>query len=288
MEMRVEQLSVQSGVAVDTIRYYQSKGLLEPPRREGRLAWYGPAHLERLARIRSLQERGFTLATISRLLSGSLDAADEALLAEVAASGGDPRDMLDDPADDLDQTGFTLAELAERTGVPLALLKAIEAEGLLVPRRIGGTVRYTSDDVAAAQAGLLLLEWGIPLSSLLDLARRHHRATEEVAREAVSLFSTYIRAPLRESARDDAVLDGGSPDDDTQVQRLLTAYAELLPAVDALVGHHFTRTLLKAALDHVEQTGSDEERRAVWEQIEQGGSDEGWRVEGALSTGSPS
>ncbi len=36
MEMRVEQLSAQADVSVDTIRYYQSKGLLEPPRREGR------------------------------------------------------------------------------------------------------------------------------------------------------------------------------------------------------------------------------------------------------------
>ena len=75
MEMRVEQLSVRSEVAVDTIRYYQSKGLLDPPRREGRVAWYGDGHLDRLARIRSLQQRGFTLATIVRLVSGELDAA---------------------------------------------------------------------------------------------------------------------------------------------------------------------------------------------------------------------
>ena len=70
MEMRVEQLSAQADVSVDTIRYYQSKGLLAPPRREGRIAWYGDEHLERLGRIRSLQQRGFTLATIARLVSG--------------------------------------------------------------------------------------------------------------------------------------------------------------------------------------------------------------------------
>jgi DNA-binding transcriptional MerR regulator len=38
MEMRVEQLSARADVTVDTIRYYQSKGLLDPPRREGRVA----------------------------------------------------------------------------------------------------------------------------------------------------------------------------------------------------------------------------------------------------------
>ena len=46
--MRVEQLSARAGVSVDTIRYYQSKGLLDPPRREGRVAWYDDGHLDRL------------------------------------------------------------------------------------------------------------------------------------------------------------------------------------------------------------------------------------------------
>ena len=87
MEMRVEQLSARSGLSVDTIRYYQSKGLLDPPRRQGRVAWYGDRHLARLERIRSLRERGFTLATIGRLVSGELDAADEALIGELARAG---------------------------------------------------------------------------------------------------------------------------------------------------------------------------------------------------------
>jgi hypothetical protein len=51
-----------------------------------------------------------------------------------------------------------------------------------------------------------------------------------------------------------------------EIEDLLLAYEQLLPAVTTLVGHHFTRTLVKAALDHVEQVGSDEERRAIWDQ----------------------
>jgi DNA-binding transcriptional MerR regulator len=176
MEMRVEQLSVQSGVSVDTIRYYQSKGLLEPPRREGRLAWYDEGHRQRLTRIRSLQQRGFTLATIVRLVTGDLDAADEALVGELSGArrlsepgrSPDPSkapgvaDRVGPDSRGSDRGGvFTIGELAEETGVPLALLKAIEAEGLLIPRRIGGKERYTAEDVAASKAGLLLLEWGI-------------------------------------------------------------------------------------------------------------------------------
>jgi DNA-binding transcriptional MerR regulator len=277
MEMRVEQLSVRSGLSVDTIRYYQSKGLLDPPRRQGRVAWYHQDHLDRLDRIRTLQQRGFTLATIVRLVSGDLDAADEALLGELSGVGhvadstraGDAGLLDGSPVGGPDAVGdserlFTLEELASETGVPLALLKAIEAEGLLIPRRFGGHRRYTSEDVAAARAGLLLLDWGIPLSSLLDLARRHHEATQAVAREAVTLFSTFIRHPERLDGS-----DGVDPDRDTDadIDRLLRAYSELLPAVNALVANHFTRTLVNSALEHVDQVGSDAERQAVSYQI---------------------
>src|SRR5918912_2600604 len=85
MEYRIEQLANAGGVAVDTIRFYQGKGLLEPPRREGRVTWYTDAHLERLRRIRSLQQRGFTLAVIRRFLAGELEASDESLIAAISS-----------------------------------------------------------------------------------------------------------------------------------------------------------------------------------------------------------
>jgi DNA-binding transcriptional MerR regulator len=258
MEMRVEQLSVRSDVSVDTIRYYQSKGLIDAPRREGRVAWYDEGHLDRLGRIRTLQQRGFTLATIARVVTGELDAADEALIGELTGwrDGAGPAPVPPESGG----TTLTIEELADATGVPLALLKAVEAEGLLIPRRVRGLDRYTDDDVAAARAGLLLLEWGIPLSALLDLARRHHEATEAVAREAVAMFSMHVRGPLRQ----DHPTEGSGPsDDEPHIDRLLQAYAELLPAVNTLVGHHFTRTLVNVALDHVEAVGSDAERQAI-------------------------
>jgi len=291
----VEQLATEARVSVDTIRYYQSKGLLDAPRREGRVAWYGPDHLDRIGRIRSLQSRGFTLATIVRLINGELDAADEALVAELSVVPGPTGPGAVDPdrngsgptsgspwtsdgapsADPPDAAGptgrtdvqsgasgvgaeelLTLDDLADRTGVPLALLKAVEAEGLLIPRRVGTVERYTREDVDAAGAGLLLLEWGVPLTALLELARRHHAATEFVAREAVTMFSTHVRGSLRRPPGEDS-----SADDAT---RLVQAYAELLPAVNTLVGHHFNRTLLRAAFDHIEAEGTEDERRAVW------------------------
>ena len=284
MEMRVEQLSAQAEVSVDTVRYYQSKGLLAPPRREGRIAWYGDEHLERLARIRTLRQRGFTLATIARLVSGELDAADEALLGRLSGldpagdgTGDGPGGAETGPGPEAGTT-YTLAELATATGMPLALLKALEAEGLLIPARVAGQERYTEEDLAASRAGLRLLEWGIPLTDLLDLARRHNEATEATARQAVEMFARHVREPLRSGVRPDALAGPDRPDDggtaDPAVDGLLQAYAELLPAVNTLVGHHFTRTLVRVALDHVEREGSVEEREAVWDRIRaEGGPD---------------
>src|SRR2546425_11301729 len=102
MEYRIEQLARVAGVAVDTIRFYQGKGLLEAPRREGRVTWYGDAHLDRLRRIRDLQQRGFTRTVIQRSLAGELEPSDEGLGAAIT------RPPAPQP--------LTLAELAERGG----------------------------------------------------------------------------------------------------------------------------------------------------------------------------
>lgn len=237
MDLRVEALAARAGVSVDTVRYYQARGLLHAPRRQGRVAWYDDGHLERLRRIRSLQGRGFSLATIARLLDGQLDAADEALVGaltdEEAPAGTSPL--------------LSLQQVAERTGIPAAVLQAVMAEGLLVPRRVGEASGFTEDDVAAARAGLAILGWGIPLSDLLELATAHHRAMAELAERAVELFDTHVR----HAARDDPAL---RPEE--AAARMVEAFHTLLPAAATLVGHHFTRVLLQQAMAHIEQVGT--------------------------------
>ena len=52
------------------MRLYQTRGLLPPPRREGRVAYYGDDHRRRLRLITQLQERGFSLASIKHLIDG--------------------------------------------------------------------------------------------------------------------------------------------------------------------------------------------------------------------------
>ena len=71
-------LASEGGVGVETIRYYQRRGLLETPARAdlyGGIRRYGEDDLRRLRFIRSAQAAGFTLEQIAELLA--LDATDD-------------------------------------------------------------------------------------------------------------------------------------------------------------------------------------------------------------------
>ena len=238
----MEELAAEADVSVDTIRFYQKRRLLPPPRREGRLGFYGPEHLERLGRIRDLRRRGLTLALIGRLVRGELDATDEPLAAAVAA------------ADTEDAEAFlTVDELAARAGIPPALLTAVAEAGLLVPREHEGQARYTAVDVAVVAAGMRLLETGLPMDELLALAGAHHAETRAIAQRAVDMFDEHVRKPLRDSEL---------PDDE-KAARLVEAFSVLLPAVTTLVAHHFRRVLLQVAQEHLDAVGNESEIAAA-------------------------
>jgi DNA-binding transcriptional MerR regulator len=68
-EYTIDELATLARVPSRTIRFYQSKGALPPPEIRGRTAYYGPAHLERLKLIGSLQDRGLRIRAIRDLLS---------------------------------------------------------------------------------------------------------------------------------------------------------------------------------------------------------------------------
>src|SRR5437588_6177733 len=67
-QLTIEQLAAQSGMSVRNIRSHQARGLLAPPEVRVRVGYYGPDHVAQLRLIRDLQEEGFNLAGIKRLL----------------------------------------------------------------------------------------------------------------------------------------------------------------------------------------------------------------------------
>jgi DNA-binding transcriptional MerR regulator len=69
-EFRIDELARIAGTTSRNVRAYQERGLLPPPRKQGRVGIYTDAHLARLRLITSLHERGYTSAQVAELISG--------------------------------------------------------------------------------------------------------------------------------------------------------------------------------------------------------------------------
>lgn len=157
-----------------------------------------------------------------------LDPWDRALL---AALSGD-----DDPHLE------TLDELAVTSGAPRPLLEALAREGLLIPRRSEPEPAYDPADAEAVRAGMEVVEAGLPLAELLDLARRMDEAMRPVAEASVEVFARFVRDQVEATAEDDS----------EAAERLVSAFRLMLPAASRLVEHHFRRLVIAAALRRLE------------------------------------
>jgi DNA-binding transcriptional MerR regulator len=67
----IEELADLGGVSRRTVRYYVQEELLPAPLGKGRGRHYGPEHLERLLRVKGLQEQGLSLGEVRSALAAS-------------------------------------------------------------------------------------------------------------------------------------------------------------------------------------------------------------------------
>lgn len=92
-EYRLEEIAKASGVSARNIRAYRERGLLDPPRHEGRSAFYGDHHLDQLTVINDLLRRGFNSAHIAEFFAIVRDGGDLAdhlgVRAALFGRGGD-------------------------------------------------------------------------------------------------------------------------------------------------------------------------------------------------------
>ena len=233
-ELRVDELAAEAGVSVEVIRSYQSRGLLPPPRHEGRVALYGRRHVERLQAIRDLKTRGHSLKAIASLLE-SRPTREQPL---AALAEGET---------------LSLVELSERTRVPPALLRSLEASGVLRPHQSGEERRYTAADVRAVRMLLSLVGGGVPMEEFMEVARVQLEASSAVAQGAVELFLRYVRTPL---------LDSGMPRKE-EADRLVAAFRLMIQAASELITYNFQRTVLNLLQDELDRSGSPSERSAL-------------------------
>jgi DNA-binding transcriptional MerR regulator len=234
MEYRVEELAAESGVRVDTLRFYQARGLLPAPERVGRVAVYRDEHLARVRRIKDLQQQGFTLAQIQQVVEPGAS-GDPGLLAALVEERVGVRTL-------------SREALASEAGVPDALIRAAESQGLLQAVEIDGDERFSEADLEMARAGKAILEIGFPLPGILEHSIEHAHNIEETCDRAIELFDEHVRKNGPAANDDHAVTD---------------AFRKLLPQVTRLVALHFERTLVNRALQRLKTREEREAFRAA-------------------------
>jgi DNA-binding transcriptional MerR regulator len=236
---RADDLASEVGISVQLLRSYQSKGLLPPPRHEGRVAWYGPHHRERLLHIRHLKDRGFSL----RMIAETLDEGTEAPMSLV-----EEREVL------------RLTEVAERSGVPVEVLRALEASGLLRPHHLADGDRYSDADVRFVRNVLTLLGVGLSLEDLMRIARQQLETSDALGRDVMDAWSQLVGSRLRRSRT--AGSDAGNGDGD-HASRVAASIRALAAIVGQLVAYRVERAVLDAAQAEIEAEGTDAERQAL-------------------------
>lgn len=218
MNYRVAELAAAAGLSVDTVRYYQAKGLLPPPEHQGRVAIYDDSHLAALRRIRELAAGGLSLAVIRRLLASDDTLDDTSVDAKL-------RDAIDIVVGD---RYLTRPELAAETGVPEALLVSVEAAGLLAPIPLEGGDGYTEMDAQMIRSAVEILGAGFPLDELMSLAVDFASAVDDICERAVDLFNDHVRRS----------------NDIDSAEEVVATFRRVLPAVTTVVALQFQRTLI--------------------------------------------
>jgi DNA-binding transcriptional MerR regulator len=211
----VDELASATGMTVRTTRYYAGLGLLPPPSRRGRMAYYTQAHRARLELIRALQDHGFTLSAIEKYVARiPLDATPETIALH--------RTLLAPWMAELPET-ISRRELARRAGRPLSEddLDTLNALGIVFPTKQG---KYEVA-IAHLSVGVALLDLGMPLDAALaaqDIFTEHGR---KVAEELTELFRTKVWPAYKEgdSTPDQlrAMVERFKP---VTIQALVTAY----------------------------------------------------------------
>ncbi len=137
-----------------------------------------------------------------------------------------------------DEDLLTLDEVAAAADVVPAVVEALVREGLLEPRATAPD-RWAPSDATAVRDGLRLVEAGVPLGELLELARRTDEGLRDVADQAVDTFLRFVRDPALLAADD-------APGEDA-AERLVAAFEVMLPATSRLLATHFERLVVEAA-----------------------------------------
>ena len=220
IEFRADELAARVGITVELLRSYQSKGLLAPPRRVGRIVWYGPSHERRLHRIRELKERGYSLKMIVETVQA---------------------DQLGSAEGELSPEWLDLPDVVEATGVPVELIRSLEASHVVRPELNGKEVHYTEQDVDAVRKVLEVLGVGLPLDEFMAVSATQLAIIDKLAADVVSTWDERVCEPIRAEGLDF----------DELMVRIESSMRTMVASVSGLVAYNIERAVLNAAQAHV-------------------------------------
>jgi DNA-binding transcriptional MerR regulator len=190
-QLTIEQLAAQSGMSVRNIRAHQARGLLDPPEVRLRVGYYGPEHVAQLQMVRDLQEEGFNLAGIKRLLD------DGQATAERLARFRDA--LAQSTAAERPQT-LTPAQLGRRFRVDAAdaerVLARAQRLGVLVPT---GEGRYEVPSPSLLAVAEQVVARGVSLDGALAVFEQIEQQCDAVSAAFVTLFMAEVWEPFQQA-----------------------------------------------------------------------------------------
>lgn len=197
-DYRIDELAQAAGTTVRNARAYQERGLLPPPRREGRVGIYDETHLSRLQLVGRLLDRGYTLSNISELFSAWEQGRDlgevlglehmltrffrrevpeyitsEKLVSILSSSRSDESDD-DDWLDKLKARAIEVGLVEVLPGGP------------------GTEKHYRVPSPRVLRAATDLIESGVSANVVVTLGEHLLKAVDEAARRFVDVMSEYV------------------------------------------------------------------------------------------------
>ncbi|KUI34970.1 MerR family transcriptional regulator [Mycobacterium sp. IS-1590] len=188
-EYRLDELARISGVSARNIRAYRERGLLDPPRRVGRSAFYDDYHLSQLRTIKQLHRRGFNSTHIAEFFASLREGAD---LADIL---GIQRTVLE-PQSEADVRGTSEAAAADEDGLGIGA-DSEEARRLVeygLAQMVDGVVVVS--DTAVRDAVAQSADPLVSVRALLHIAEATGPAVDALAVQFVAALDDFVAARL--------------------------------------------------------------------------------------------
>lgn len=187
MWLGVDELAARTGVASRTIRFWTTKGLLEPPHLEGRTGRYDARHLATVELVRDLQATGFSLTAVDAVLRRL---PDDPTPDDIARFGSLATPWQVEGVTELDRDELTDVFCRELSDAAIAELEAggmldrVGEDRFRIPNRLLARVRQ-------------IAELDTPPELLAEAMAPVQHAADRLADELLEIFDRHLRATPR-------------------------------------------------------------------------------------------